>query len=183
MVNHLHFTWLMIFPWPIHFPQWPSILVLWFIMIYSYDLIFVIHSIVLLIHLSHAHHSFIICANSFIIAESFPVTVTNHTSQSIVVYICVVGDWELPSFDILGFPLPLLPCRLRTSLENSRRTPSTLALFHSPPLLPNQSFILNSYRHCLGGYNWGSLDSPHIWSYPLCIHRIFCSTGQPTQNW
>ena len=109
------------------------------------DLIFIVHFIVLLTHPPHAHHSFVICANSFIIAESFPVTVINHMSQPIVVYIHVVSNWELPSFDILGFSLPLLPCRLRTSLENSRRTPSMLALFHSPPFLSDQSFILNSY--------------------------------------
>ena len=45
----------------------------------TYNLIFVICFIVLITNISHAHHS-------FIIAESFPVTVTNHTSRSVVVY-------------------------------------------------------------------------------------------------
>ena len=55
----------------------------------TYDPTFVIHSIVPLIHLSHARHSFVICANYCIIAESFPVMVTNHTSQSFrSIYMC-----------------------------------------------------------------------------------------------
>ena len=98
----------------------------------TYNLTFVICFIVSFTHHSHAHHSFVICTYLCIITESFPVTTTNHTSQSLVVYICVVSNWELPSFDILGFPLPLLPCRLRTSLENSRRTPSTNLLSFTP---------------------------------------------------
>ena len=120
------------------------------------------------------------CAYSSIIAESFPVTITNHTSQPPV---SVVSDWELPSFDILGFPLSLLPCRLRTSLENSRRTPSTTC---SLPLsssltqpVPYPRLLLTLSRR----NNWGSLDSPHVRSYSLCICRIFCSIGQPTRHW
>ena len=56
------------------------------------DLIFIVHFIVLLTHPPHAHHSFVICANSFIVTKLFPVTITNHTLQSIIIYICVISD-------------------------------------------------------------------------------------------